>query len=126
MFFTYALLMMMGYYILKTIREPLLLTGMSAEVKSYAYAGLPPGLPLHSNRQRLYRGFCHPGLDWDALFRKFRANRMQVFELIESLPSLSERARRTSLKYMKYFYKILDSPKKRQEMIVGACRRPGG
>jgi AAA family ATP:ADP antiporter len=38
MFFTYALLMMMGYYILKTIREPLLLTSMSAEVKSYAYA----------------------------------------------------------------------------------------
>ena len=37
-FFTYALLMMMGYYVLKTIREPLLLTGVSAEVKSYAYA----------------------------------------------------------------------------------------
>jgi AAA family ATP:ADP antiporter len=37
-FFTYALLMMLGYYILKTIREPLLLTGSSAEIKSYAYA----------------------------------------------------------------------------------------
>ncbi len=37
-FFTYALLMMMSYYILKTIREPLLLTGTSAEIKSYAYA----------------------------------------------------------------------------------------
>ena len=38
LFFTYALLMMLSYYILKTIREPLLLTGTSAEVKSYAYA----------------------------------------------------------------------------------------
>ena len=37
-FFTYALLMMVSYYILKTIREPLLLTGSSAEMKSYAYA----------------------------------------------------------------------------------------
>lgn len=37
-FFTYALLMMISYYILKTIREPLLLTGSSAEMKSYAYA----------------------------------------------------------------------------------------
>jgi AAA family ATP:ADP antiporter len=36
-FFTYALLMMLSYYILKTIREPLLLTGSSAEIKSYAY-----------------------------------------------------------------------------------------
>ena len=86
------------------------------------YAGPPPDLPLHSVRQGLYRGFCHPGLDWDALFRKFRDKRMKVFELIESVPDLSSRARRSSLKYMKDFYKILDSPKKRQKMIVGACR----
>jgi hypothetical protein len=86
------------------------------------YAGPPPALPIHSNRQRLYRGFCHPGMDWDALFRKFRDIRMQVFELIESLPDLSERARKSSLKYMKDFYKILDSPKKRQRDIVDACR----
>ena len=37
-FFSYALLMMVSYYILKTIREPLLLTGSSAEMKSYAVA----------------------------------------------------------------------------------------
>lgn len=37
-FFLYALLMMVAYYILKTIREPMLLTGSSAEMKSYAYA----------------------------------------------------------------------------------------
>jgi len=39
-FFSYALLMMLSYYILKTIREPLLLTGSSAEMKSYAYAAV--------------------------------------------------------------------------------------
>ena len=38
LFFSYALLMMVSYYIIKTIREPLLLTGSSAEMKSYAYA----------------------------------------------------------------------------------------
>jgi AAA family ATP:ADP antiporter len=38
LFFTYALLMMVSYYVLKTIREPLLLTGPSAAIKSYAYA----------------------------------------------------------------------------------------
>jgi len=37
-FFSYAMLMMLSYYILKTIREPLLLTGENAEVKSYAAA----------------------------------------------------------------------------------------
>jgi len=37
-FFCYALLLMLSYYILKTIREPLLLTSSSAEMKSYATA----------------------------------------------------------------------------------------
>ena len=37
-FFSYALLMMLSYYILKTIREPLLLASSAAEMKSYAYA----------------------------------------------------------------------------------------
>jgi AAA family ATP:ADP antiporter len=37
-FFTYALFMLLAYYILKTIREPLLLSTASAEIKSYAVA----------------------------------------------------------------------------------------
>ena len=37
-FFSYAMLIMLSYYILKTIREPLLLSGSKAEIKSYAYA----------------------------------------------------------------------------------------
>jgi hypothetical protein len=86
------------------------------------YAGPDPRLPLQSNRQRLYRGFCHPGLDWDALFRKFRDKRMRVFELIESTPGLSKRAQNSTIKYLKDFFEILDSPKKRKKMIVDSCR----
>ena len=37
-FFGYAFLLLVSYYTLKTIREPLLLAGGSAELKSYAYA----------------------------------------------------------------------------------------
>ena len=64
-FFTYALLMMLSYYILKTIREPLLLTGTSAEIKSYAYAATAAALlvivPIygfvfrHTGKQQLTR-----------------------------------------------------------------------
>ena len=86
------------------------------------YAGPPPGLGLYSVRQRRYRGFCHPGLDWDALFQKFRDRKMQVFELLESTPGLSEKAQNSTLYYLKKFYDILDSPKKRQKKIVDSCR----
>lgn len=40
LFFAYGLLMMFSYYVLKTIREPLLLTGSGAEMKSYAHAAI--------------------------------------------------------------------------------------
>lgn len=65
LFFAYALLMMVSYYILKTIREPLLLTGPSAAIKSYAYAAtaavLLIAVPLyglvfrHTGKQQLTR-----------------------------------------------------------------------
>ena len=40
MFFGYAFLVMSSYYALKTIREPLLLSGAGAEIKSYAAAAI--------------------------------------------------------------------------------------
>jgi hypothetical protein len=87
-----------------------------------SYAGPLPKLRLRSVRQRLYRGFCHPGLDWDALFQQFRDKRMDVFELLESTPGLSKSAQKSTLRYLKKFYEILDSPKKRQKKIVDYCR----
>jgi hypothetical protein len=86
------------------------------------YAGPNPNLPLKSTKERLYRGFCHPGLDWDELFRKFTDRKAEVFGLIESTPGLSRRAQKSTHKFLNKFYAILDSPKKRQEKIVDACR----
>jgi AAA family ATP:ADP antiporter len=66
LFFSYALLMMFSYYILKTLREPLLLTGSGAEMKSYAHAVIAGLLlilvPLygvafrHAGKRQLTRG----------------------------------------------------------------------
>ncbi len=86
------------------------------------YAGPDPKLPIKSNRQRLYRGFCHPGLDWDELFQKFIDKRAQVFELLDSTPGLTPRAQKSTRKFLKEFYEILDSPKKRRRNIVNTCR----
>ena len=38
LFFGYAFLLVVSYYLLKSLREPLLLATGSAEIKSYAYA----------------------------------------------------------------------------------------
>ena len=86
------------------------------------YAGPNPSLPLKSTKERLYRGFCHPGLDWDELFRKFTDRKAEVFDLVDSIPGLSRRAQKGTHKFLNKFYAILDSPAKRQEKIVDACR----
>ena len=86
------------------------------------YAGPDPRLPLQSNRQRLYRGFCHPDLDWDELFQRFIDKKVQVFELLDSTPGLTRRAQKSTRKFLNEFYEILDSPKLRQRNIVDACR----
>jgi AAA family ATP:ADP antiporter len=70
-FFAYAFLLLVCYYTQKTVREPLLLAGGSAELKSYAYAAIASVLcvmvPLYgvlfrrSNTQQLVRritAFC--------------------------------------------------------------------
>jgi hypothetical protein len=86
------------------------------------YAGPDPSLPLKSHRERLYRGICHPSLDWDELFPKFRDKRAEVFALLDATPGLSRRAQKSTREYLQKFYEVLDSPEQRQKKIVDACR----
>lgn len=86
------------------------------------YAGLPPGLPIRSTRQRLYRGFCHPSLDWDRLFANFLSIRPQVFELLDTLPDLSSSRRRATRRYLQDFFEIIESPGRRERHIINHCR----
>jgi len=86
------------------------------------YAGPDPSLPIKSHRQRLYRGICHPSLDWSELFRKFTDKRAEVFALLDATPGLSRRARKSTRRYLHQFYEILDLPDQRQKTIVDACR----
>ena len=65
LFFSYAFLVLVSYYIVRTLREPLLLVGASAEVKTYALAAAALALlllvPLYAaafrrtNRNQLVR-----------------------------------------------------------------------
>jgi hypothetical protein len=87
-----------------------------------SYAAPPPALRLRRVTQRLYRGFCHPGLDWDALFRKFEAERESIAAVIERTPGLNDDERSEARAYVASFYEILASPERRQQDIVERCR----
>jgi hypothetical protein len=86
-----------------------------------SYAGPPPQLPIRSVKQRLYRGYCHPGLDWAGLFDEFQARRGAIESLVEQTPGLEIEHRDEVRDYVADFFAIIDSPEERQERIVDAC-----
>jgi len=88
------------------------------------YASPPRKLPISNVRQRLYRGFCHNNLDWDELFSLFQNRKQQIFDVIESVPGLTMMSLKRARRYIRDFYRVLDSDEKRQKRIVEACRMP--
>lgn len=87
-----------------------------------SYAGPSPTLRIRLVTQRVYRGFCHPGLDWEALFRQFEEKRESIDALIEQVPALADAQRQQVRSYVGSFYEIIGSAEERQDDIVDECR----
>jgi hypothetical protein len=87
-----------------------------------SYAITPPSLRIRRVTQRVYRGFCHPGLDWAALFERFQAERDAIGAAIEQTPALEAEHHAEVRAYVASFYEIIDSEERRQAQIVEACR----
>ncbi|HET6591374.1 MAG TPA: hypothetical protein VFG48_00525 [Xanthomonadales bacterium] len=86
------------------------------------YAGPAPGLPIEHVRERLFLGFCQPGVDWDALFAEFHGRMKQILKLDDRLPGLSRGSKRWVHRYLEGFFSILASEEQRSETITGACQ----
>jgi hypothetical protein len=76
-----------------------------------------------SVRERVYWGACLPGLDYEALFGRFRAAREGILDLVRNQPGLSEDNKESAERYLEEFYSILDDPRRAQRAIVNACRK---
>lgn len=87
-----------------------------------SYAGPPPELPIDRVTERLFRGFCAPGFDWAALFAYFQERRGAIEELVATQTGLDGKQRATALAFVASFYKVLESPPRRQRDIIDACR----
>jgi hypothetical protein len=90
-----------------------------------SYATPPPSLRIRRVTQRVYRGLCHPGLDWQALFRRFEAERGAIDAVIEETPALDAEQRAEVRAYVAGFYGIIGSEEQRREDIIEKCRPLG-
>lgn len=94
---------------------------MSGLVNAH-YAGPAPGLPIENVRERHYLGFCHPDVDWTALFGTFQRQQAAVMALVESVPNFDRSSRKTTEKFLNRFFSELDSEEERQAHIVDSCQ----
>lgn len=86
------------------------------------YAGPAPGLPIDTVRDRYYLGFCHPGVDWDALFAEFHGQQQAILAMIDTVPGLDKKSIKSTKRFLEKFFSILNSDEEREEHIEQACQ----
>jgi hypothetical protein len=80
------------------------------------------GLGIRTVRQRLYRGRCRHNDYLDQTIRLFNERREDI-EIANTPEALSNKARKSSLKYLDAFYETINDPAKLKKQIVNVCRR---
>ena len=87
-----------------------------------SYAQVSDLLPIHSVRQRLYRGFCHSDAILQNTVAAFIEKRDAIRALYENQPGLSERSKNNALKYIDDFYETIQDRDRLNRDIVKKCR----
>jgi hypothetical protein len=89
------------------------------------YAHPDARLGINSVRDRLYRGFCRPGIDPGVVAERFERIRDSIPPLYQGVEGLDAKERDQALKYYDSFYDILRDPKRFDREVVKACRQVG-
>lgn len=79
-------------------------------------------LGTRSVRERVYRGFCRPGVDAPALFDAFLALREASARTFREQPELEPKRADSAIRYLDEFFRIIESPRARQALIERRCR----
>lgn len=85
------------------------------------YAVPDPSLGTRSVKERVFRGFCRPGVDHQSLIDEFTGRRADIWALYEGMTELDEGQRERALKYYEKFYEILGDPKKFEREVLREC-----
>jgi len=89
------------------------------------YAEPSESVNTESVRQRVYRGYCVDGLDYQGVGALVREKREQILALTAEIPGMTDDARRDSRRYLEGFFETLDDPRLYDRRIVRRCRSLG-
>ncbi len=86
-----------------------------------SYARPDPSLRLQSVRQRVYRGYCRPDVDFAALYSHFLERREAITALIRDEPALRDDEREDALEYLDEFWELISDPEEARKRIEEEC-----
>ncbi len=86
------------------------------------YAAPPDKLKVKNIRQRLYRGFCRFNDTLPEAVERFQQKKTTILALFENNTHMTSKNRKSAIKYIKDFYKVLDDPKRFKREITDKCR----
>lgn len=94
------------------------------------YAAPDPSLQIQNVRQRIYRGFCRPELQYETATALFKETRDRVRSLYEGFAALGYEQfdaddAEDTLEYFEDFWDVVDDPRQFERRIVRACRSMG-
>ena len=88
-----------------------------------SYAKPDASLNIRSVRDRVYRGFCRPDLDFEDIYSEFERLRSDFEALYTGLEGFQEDKVEDALSYLKGFYEIIGSENRARRLIKDPCRK---
>jgi len=76
---------------------------------------------IRSVRQRVYRGRCSNNSHIETSLQRFKDSRDVIYALIDDQVGLSNRTRKSMLKYVRKFYEVVDDPGRVEKQIIKEC-----
>lgn len=86
------------------------------------YARPDERLGTRSVRERVYRGFCRPAVDFPALYRRFLGQRSAIRELYDGFELLDRGTREDALDYLDGFFRIVEDEGRARRYVIDRCR----
>ncbi len=85
------------------------------------YAAPSPNFKIRTVRTRLYRGRCVNNKHVPASLQKFRDGRDAIYAVVDAQEGLTSSTRKSVVKYIDKFYKLIDDPQDVDKHIIGKC-----
>lgn len=87
------------------------------------YTKPPEIIPIKNVTERYFRGFCRTKEELDPVINQFKAQKENVFKLIQEDTLLNIKSKKQLVKYITEFYEIIENPRYLNREFIDNCRK---